>query len=251
MHCKCIMKSRHDVRSLQSINYWLLLQMVPALQYSSLEALSGPHIDLLTLPSTLWGSLCTGLRACLATNNKQIMALTATLIIRLHAQLSKAGDYTCASQLFCSIAQAAEQAASVRHCEAIWKPCLPVVKSLTDQLPHTCMYHTEGLLEDVAEAFCELLSLCIEGRHPSLQQSFIQTMGIEDVMKWWHSWLARSKLARVSLVPCLLPHWHACLLLYPPVVIKCAAFSMCNKRRGILHIHQFMVKQDNCLMVCP
>ena len=190
-----------DTKYCTNLPPYMLLQMVPNLRYSSLQALSAPNVDLLSLTSTrLWDSLCKGFQACLASNNKQSMALTTSLIISLYTELSKVSEHACIGQLFGSIAHAAAQAVSVRHCEAIWLPCLPIVKSLAHQLPQTCIHYSESLLTDVAEAFCELLSVCIEGKCIALQGGFVGNMSLGCPMDWWHSWLARAKLAKVGAI---------------------------------------------------
>lgn len=98
-----------------------LVQMIPNMQYDSLEALSAPGNDLLILTGTgLWDPLQKGLMFCLTSNNKQIIALATKLIARVHSELSKAGCYGCIGQLVCSFAHAAEQAPSMRQCVAVW-----------------------------------------------------------------------------------------------------------------------------------
>lgn len=176
-----------------------LVQMVPNTQYDSLKALSAPDNDLLKLTGTgLWDPLRKGLMFCLTSNNKQIIALATKLIANVYSELSKADYYECIGQLVCSIAHAAEQAASMRQCVAIWEPCMPIIKAVAHQLPQTCMYYTEAVLENIAEAFCSLLRICMESNHASLQKSLISNNDNECSMRWWHSWLARAKIAKVN-----------------------------------------------------
>jgi hypothetical protein len=176
-----------------------LVQMVPNMQYNSLEALSPPDNDLLILTGTgLWEPLRKGLTFCLTSNNKQIIALAIKLIVNVHSELSKAGYYACIGQLVCSIARAAEQAASMRQCVAIWEPCMPIIKAVAHQLPQTCMYYTEAVLGNIAEAFCSMLRICMETNHASLQKSLTSNNDYECSMRWWHSWLARAKIAKVN-----------------------------------------------------
>jgi len=176
-----------------------LVQMVPNMQYNSLEALSAPDNDLLILTGTgLWEPLRKGLTFCLTSNNKQIIALAIKLIVNVHSELSKAGYYACIGQLVCSIARAAEQAASMRQCVAIWEPCMPIIKAVAHQLPQTCMYYTEAVLGNIAEAFCSMLRICMETNHASLQKSLTSNNDYECSMRWWHSLLARAKIAKVN-----------------------------------------------------
>lgn len=166
------------------------------MQCSSLEALTAPHIDLAALPAAaLWDSLCQGLTACLTSNSKQTLLSASSLIINLAKDESKLGDHACIAQLFCCAAAAAEQALSVQASAAIWKACLPLVRSFVVQLPHTCMYHSEPILTRVVEAVCKLLVLSIA--QPPLLGSMAVALGGGAPMDWWHSWLARSRLAKV------------------------------------------------------
>jgi len=175
------------------------VQMVPNMQYDSLKALSVPDNDLLILTGTgLWDPLRKGLMFCLTSNNKQIIALATKLIADVHSELSKAGYYECVDQLVCSIAHAAEQAASMRQCVAIWEPCMPIIKAVAHHLPQTCMYYTEAALGNIAEAFCSLLRVCMESNHASLQKTLVSNNDNECSMRWWHSWLARAKIAKVN-----------------------------------------------------
>ena len=175
------------------------VQMVPNMQYNSLEALSAPDNDLLILTGTgLWDPLRNGLMFCLTSNNKQIIALATKLIANVQMELSKAGYYECIGQLVCSIGHAAEQAASMRQCVAIWEPCMPIIKAVAHQLPQTCMYYTEAVLGNIAEAFCSLLRICMESNHASLRKSLTSNNDNEFYMRWWHSWLARAKIAKVN-----------------------------------------------------
>ncbi|DBA69517.1 TPA: hypothetical protein ACH3X2_012720 [Trebouxia sp. C0005] len=185
------------------LQQYIALLMIPNMQYDSLEALSAPGNDLLILTGTgLWDPLQKGLMFCLTSNNKQIIALATKLIARVHSELSKAGCYGCIGQLVCSFAHAAEQAPSMRQCVAVWEHCMPVVRAVAHQLPQTCMYYTEEVLGNIAEAICSLLRICIESSHASLQKSLTSNNDNECSMRWWHSWLARAKIAKV-LPDCL------------------------------------------------
>ena len=171
-------------------------QADPTMQISSLEALTAPPVDLTALPSVaLWDSLCQGLTACLASTSKQTLLSASSVIISLAQDHSKLGDYACTAQLFCCMAAATEQGSSVQASAAIWQACLPLVRSLAVQLPHTCMYYSETLLAKMVEAFCKLLALCIA--QSPLHSSVVFTIGGGDPLDWWHSWLARSRLAKV------------------------------------------------------
>ena len=175
------------------------LQIDPNMQQSSLEALAAPHVDLANLPSAaMWDSLCQGFTACLTSSNRKILHLASSLLTTLSMEFSKLGDHACTAQLFCCIADAAAQAASVQSSEAIWQACLPVVKCLAVQLPQTCMYHSETVLFRVVHAFCKLLRLIMEQDRSPLQHSIVVSLGKFDSMAWWHSWLARSKIAKAS-----------------------------------------------------
>ncbi|KAL0039095.1 hypothetical protein WJX77_007663 [Trebouxia sp. C0004] len=182
----------------------IALLMVPYMQYHSLKALSAPDNDLLVLTDTgLWDPLRKGLMFCLNSNDKQIIVLATKLIVNVHSELNKAGYYECIGQLVCSFAHAAEQAASMRQCVAIWEPCMPIVKAVAHQLPQTCMYYTEAVLGNIAEAFCSLLRMCMESNHALLQKSLTSNNDNDCSMRWWHSWLARAKIAKV-LPDCLM-----------------------------------------------
>ncbi len=187
----------HSITSPYHLEWFV--QMVPHMQYDSLEALSAPDNDLLILTGTgLWDPLRKGLMFCLTSNNKQIIALATKLIANVYSELSKAGYYECIGQLVCSIAHAAEQAASMGQCVAIWEPCMPIIKAVAHQLPQTCMHYTEAVLGNIAEAFCSLLRVCMESNHASLQRSLVSNNDNECSMRWWHSWLARAKIAKVN-----------------------------------------------------
>lgn len=173
------------------------------MQFSSLEALTAPATDLTALPSAgLWDSLCQGLTACLASNSKPTLLSASSLIITLAHDHSRLGDHACTAQLFCCIAAATEQASSVEASAAIWQACLPLVRSLAVQLPQTCMHHSESLLARMVEAFCKLLALCIA--ESPLHSSVVFAIGGRDPLDWWHSWLARSRLAKVTSSQCSL-----------------------------------------------
>lgn len=60
------------------------------------------------------------------------------------------------------------------------------------------MYYTEEVLGNIAEAICSLLRICIESSHASLQKSLTSNNDNECSMRWWHSWLARAKIAKVN-----------------------------------------------------
>ena len=183
---------------------WVISQADPTMQFSSLEALTAPHVDLTALPNAaLWDSLCQGLTACLGSNSKQTLLSASSVIVRLAQDHSKLGDHACTAQLFCCMAAATEQASSVQASAAIWQACLPLVRSLAVQLPQTCMHHSETLLAKMVEAFCKLLRLCI-AKSP-LHSSVVFTIGSEDALDWWHSWLARSRLAKVISLRLLSP----------------------------------------------
>lgn len=174
----------------------MLPQADPNTQFSSLEALTSPHLDLTALPSAaLWDSLCQGLTACLASTSKQTLLSASSVIVSLAQDRSKLGDHACTAQLFCCMAAATEQTASVQASAAVWQACLPFVRSLAAQLPHTCMHHSETLLAKMVEGFCKVLALCI-AKSP-LHSSVVFTIGSEEPMDWWHSWLAHSRLAKV------------------------------------------------------
>ena len=171
------------------------------MQCSSLEALTAPHIDLAALPSAaLWDSLCQGFTACLASNSKQTLLSTSSLITSLANEHSKLGDHACTAQLFCCVAVATEQASSVQASAAIWQACLPLIRSFVVQLPHTCMYHSEPMLAKVVEAVCKLLALSM-AQPPLLGRTAI-ALDSRAPMHWWCSWLARSQLAKVILSNC-------------------------------------------------
>ena len=171
-------------------------QADPTTQLSSLEALTAPHVDLTALPSAaLWDSLCQGLTASLASTSKHTLLSASSVIVTLAHDRSKLGDHACTAQLFCCMADATEHASSVQASAAIWQTCLPFVRSLAVQLPQTCMHHSETLLTKLVEAFCKLLALCIA--QSPLHSSVVFTIGSGEPMDWWHSWLARSRLAKV------------------------------------------------------
>ena len=193
----------------------MLLQTDPTMQCSSLEALTAPHVDLTALPSAaLWDSLCQGLTACLASNSKQTLLSSSSVIISLAKAHSKLGDHACTAQLFCCMAAATEQAPSIHASAAIWQACLPLVRSLAVQLPHTCMYHSETIIAKIVEAFCKLLTLCIA--QSPLHGSMVFSIGGEDSLDWWRSWRARSRLAKVMACdcsPCSYPASNGCVQL--------------------------------------
>lgn len=170
--------------------------MVPSMQYGSLQALSVSDNDLLLLTGIgLWDPFRQGLSCCLASKNKQVTTGANSLITKLHTELSKVHDYTCIGQLFCLIAQAIEQAASVQQCEAIWVSCLPILTAVANHLPHTCMHSTEAELADTVETCCALLRVCMKSPNYLLQQS----LNGDGSMKWWHSWLARVSIGKVII----------------------------------------------------
>lgn len=192
----CAGGTHHSLHATQPAAKVSLLQADPTLQCSSLEALTAPRTDLTALTSAaLWDSLCQGLTACLASNSKPTLLSASSLIITLAHDQSRLGDHACTAQLFCCMAAAAEQASSVEASAAIWQACLPLVRSLAVQLPQTCMHHSESLLAKMVEAFCKLLMLCIA--EPPLHSSVVFAIGGGDPLDWWHSWLARSRLAKV------------------------------------------------------
>lgn len=174
------------------------------MQFSSLEALTAPHVDLTALPSAeLWDSLCQGLTACLASTSKQTLLSASSLIIQLAQDYSKLRNHTCTAQLFCCMAAATEQASTVQASAAIWQACLPFVRSLAVQLPQTCMHHSEILLTKIVAAFCKQLALCIV--QSPLHSSVVFAIGNGDTLDWWHAWLARFCLAKVISLR-MLPH---------------------------------------------
>ena len=175
------------------------MQIDPSQQRCSLEALIAPHVDLANLPNAgLWESLCQGLTACLASTDKQISTPATSQTISLFKEFSRLSDHACTAQLFFCIAEAADGAASVHVSEAIWQACLHVLKSLAMHLPQTCMYHSDAVLEKLLHAFCQMVKVCLETADAPLQHSILANLGGSKPMTWWHSWLARSKIAKVN-----------------------------------------------------
>lgn len=198
-----VLGTLHSLYATQPAAQVLLPQADPSMQFSSLEALTAPPTDLTALPSAaLWNSLCRGLTACLASNSKPTLISASSLIISLAHDHTRIGDHACTAQLFCCMSAAAEQASSVEASAAIWQACLPLVRSLAVQLPQTCMHHSDSLLAKMVEAFCKLHVLCIAGS--PLHSSVVFSIGGGDPLDWWHSWLARSRLAKVTSSQCFL-----------------------------------------------
>lgn len=212
-------------------NMSMLLQVDPNMQQSSLEALAAPHVDLANLPSAaMWDSLCQGLTACLTSSNKQILHLASSLLTTLSVDFSKLGDHAGTAQLFCCIADAAAaQAASVQASEAIWQACLPVVKRLAVQLPQTCAYHSDAVLSNIVQAVCKLLRLMMEQPHSPLQHSIVVSLGSHVSMAWWHSWLARSKIAKVKAICTLSVQMRPLWMMKVHVLFWISQGAMCTR----------------------
>lgn len=174
----------------------VLLQTDPHKQCSSLEALTALKVDLTALPcAALWEGLCQGLTACLASSSRQTLLSASSLITTLANDHTRLGDHACTAQLFCCVAAATEQASSVQASAAIWHACLPLARSLAVHIPHTCVYHSETMLANIVKSICKLLVLSVA--QPPLLGSMAITLGGGGPMDWWHSWLARSRLAKV------------------------------------------------------
>ena len=211
------------------------------MQCSSIEALTAPHVDLANLPNpALWDSLCQGLTACLASCDAQTLLSTSSLIISLNKHLTKLHDYTCTAQLFCCIAAATAKATSVQASGAIWQACLPIVESLAIYLPMICLYISDTCLTNIADSFCQLLQLCMDHSLSALQSYILLEIGSSSPMAWWHSWLARTKIAKVT---CAQSPGHASCYCQasPDAVLPACAMCMFPSNNLCGHMQQLQL----------